>query len=243
MNKLLTLLFIIITQQTLAQFPGMGKGGGQQMNMGRLYGKIIDAKTNKPIDAVSIQLYQNKFDSATKSRKDVIINGQLTKANGEFNLEGLPIISAFKLKISAIGYKTIEQKVSFDIKMNAGADMTQMLNKVNKDLGNIRLDSEIREIKEVVITGEKPQLQLGIDRKIFNVDKNIVSAGGNAVDVMRNVPTVSVDVDGNVSLRNNTPEIFVDGRPTVMTLEQIPADAIQSIELITTPSAKFDASG
>ncbi len=242
MNKLLALALLLLTQISYAQFPGMGKGG-QQMNVGRLYGKVVDAKTNKPVDAVSVQLYQNKYDSASKTRKDVIVNGQLTKSNGEFNLEGLPVMSAFKLKISAIGYKTIEQKIAFDIKMNGGADMAQMLNKVNKDLGNIKLESEIKEIKEVVVTGEKPQLQLGIDRKIFNVDKNIVSAGGNAVDVMRNVPTVSVDVEGNVSLRNNTPEIFVDGRPTVMTLEQIPADAIQSIELITNPSAKFDASG
>jgi len=242
MNKLLALALLLLAQISYAQFPGMGKGG-QQMNVGRLYGKVVDAKTNKPVDAVSVQLYQNKYDSASKTRKDVIVNGQLTKSNGEFNLEGLPVMSAFKLKISAIGYKTIEQKIAFDIKMNGGADMAQMLNKVNKDLGNIKLESEIKEIKEVVVTGEKPQLQLGIDRKIFNVDKNIVSAGGNAVDVMRNVPTVSVDVEGNVSLRNNTPEIFVDGRPTVMTLEQIPADAIQSIELITNPSAKFDASG
>ncbi|MFN5334401.1 MAG: outer membrane beta-barrel protein [Bacteroidota bacterium] len=242
MNKLFCLVLIVLAQSSFAQFPGMGKGG-QQMNVGRLYGKIVDAKTYKPIDAVSVQLYQNKYDSATKTRKDVIVNGQLTKANGEFDLEGLPVMSSFKLKISAIGYKKIEQKIAFDIKMGGGADMAQMLNKVNKDLGNIKLETEIKEIKEVVVTGEKPQLQLGIDRKIFNVDKNIVSAGGNAVDVMRNVPTVTVDVDGNVSLRNNTPEIFVDGRPTVMTLEQIPADAIQSIELITNPSAKFDASG
>ena len=60
---------------------------------------------------------------------------------------------------------------------------------------------------------------------------------------MRNVPSVNVDIDGNVTLRNNTPQIFVDGRPTNLTLEQIPADAIQSVELITNPSAKFDASG
>jgi outer membrane receptor protein involved in Fe transport len=242
MTKIITATLLLLTHLCYAQFPGMGKGG-QQMNVGRIYGKIVDANTGKPIDAVSVQLYQNKFDSATKTRKDVIISGQLTKANGEFNLEGLPVISTFKLKISAIGYKGIEQKIAFDIKMNGGADMMQMLNKVNKDLGNIKMESDVKEMKEVVVTGEKSQLQLGIDRKIFNVDKNIVSAGGNAVDVMRNVPTVSVDVDGNISLRNNTPEIFVDGRPTVMTLEQIPADAIQSIELITNPSAKFDASG
>ncbi len=74
---------------------------------------------------------------------------------------------------------------------------------------------------------------MGIDRKIFNVEQNIVSAGGSALDVLKNVPTVSVDIDGNVSLRNSSPQIFVDGRPTNMTLEQIPADAIESIEEIT----------
>jgi outer membrane receptor protein involved in Fe transport len=236
------LLLLLISVVTRAQFPGMGRGN-QQMNAGRIYGKIVDAVSGKSVDAASVQLYQNKYDSATKTKKDIIINGQLTKANGEFDLEGLQIFNQYKLRISAIGYKTIDQKISFDIKMNAGADMVQMLNKINKDLGNIKLESEVREMKEVVVTGEKSQLQLGIDRKIFNVDKNIISAGGNAIDVMRNVPTVSVDVDGNVSLRNSSPEIFVDGRPTVMTLEQIPADAIQSIELITNPSAKFDASG
>ncbi|RYF44264.1 MAG: TonB-dependent receptor, partial [Cytophagaceae bacterium] len=92
-------------------------------------------------------------------------------------------------------------------------------------------------------TAQRPQLTLGIDRKVFAVDRNISSAGGTAVDVMRNVPSVAVDVEGNVTLRNNAPQIFVDGRPTVLTLEQIPADAIESIEIITNPSAKFDASG
>jgi hypothetical protein len=66
---------------------------------------------------------------------------------------------------------------------------------------------------------------------------------GTAVDVMKNIPSLSVDIDGNVSLRNAPPQIFVDGRPTTMTLEQIPADAIASVEIITNPSAKFDASG
>jgi outer membrane receptor protein involved in Fe transport len=84
---------------------------------------------------------------------------------------------------------------------------------------------------------------MGIDRKIFNVDRNLVSAGGTAIDVMKNVPSVSVDIDGNVTLRNNAPQIFVDGRPTSLTLEQIPSDAIESVEIITNPSAKFDASG
>src|SRR5438270_116806 len=78
---------------------------------------------------------------------------------------------------------------------------------------------------------------------VFNVEKNITSTGGTAVDVMRNVPSVQVDVDGNVKLRNAAPQIYVDGRPTTLTLDQIPSDAIQSVEVITNPSAKYDASG
>jgi outer membrane receptor protein involved in Fe transport len=82
---------------------------------------------------------------------------------------------------------------------------------------------------------------MGIDRRVFNVDKNITAVGGTAIDVMRNIPSVSVDVEGNVQLRNSSPQIFVDGRPTILTLDQIPADNIDKVELITNPSAKFDA--
>ena len=239
---LLALLFLAIT--ATSQIPGGGGRNPQQMNMGRFYGKIVDAATGKPLEAASVQLYQNKFDSTTRTRKDVLVNGQLTEANGDFSLEGLNIMTSYKLKVTAIGFKTIEQKLAFEMgRPTPGADMSQMLNKIDKDLGNIKLESEVKQLGEVVVTGEKPTLQLGIDRKIFNVEKNIVSAGGTAVDIMRNVPTLSVDVDGNVTMRNNAPEIFVDGRPTTLTLEQIPADAIQSVELITNPSAKFDASG
>lgn len=245
MKFVFSLLICFLSLQLSAQMPG-GAGGGRnsaQMNMGRLYGKILDSKTGKPIDAASVQLIQNKFDSTTKTRKDVIVNGQLTVANGDFSLENLNIMAQYKLKITAIGYKTIEQKVGFTLNMNGGGDMNAMLNSIDKDLGNIKLETDVKELGEVVVTGEKPTLQLGIDRKIFNVEKNIVSQGGTGVDIMRNVPTVTVDIDGNITLRNSAPQIFVDGRPTTLTLDQIPADAISSVELITNPSAKFDASG
>ncbi len=242
MKLVFSLIFSFSIFQLAAQFPG-GSGGGAQMNMGRFYGKIVDSKTGKPIDAASVQLLQNKYDSVSKTRKDVIVNGQLTLPNGDFSLEGLNIMAQYTLKFTAIGYKTIEQKLGFTINRNNSGDMNQMLNSVDKDLGNIKLENDVKELGEVVVTGDKPILQLGIDRKIFNVDKNIVSQGGTGVDVMRNVPTVTVDVDGNITLRNSAPQIFVDGRPTTLTLDQIPADAIQSIELITNPSAKFDASG
>src|SRR5258706_13630770 len=122
-------------------------------------------------------------------------------------------------------------------------DISTMLGGLDKDLGNIKIEIEEKLMENVTVTATRPGLQLGIDRKVFNVDKNLVSTGGTAVDVMRNVPSINVDIDGNVTMRNNTPQIFVDGRPTTMTLDQIPAGAIESVEIITNPSAKFDASG
>lgn len=212
---------------------------------GAFYGKLIEAKSMKPIEYASVQLLQNKFDSASKKRKEVVIGGMITKANGEFRLENIPAFGQFKLQVTVVGFKPYEQTVSFDLKPGGGnnGDMANMMSALDKDLGNIKVDIEDKVLENVTVTSEKPGLQLGIDRKIFNVDKNIVSAGGTAVDIMRNVPSLNVDIDGNVSLRNNAPQIFVDGRPTTMELDQIPADAIESVEIITNPSAKFDASG
>ena len=112
-----------------------------------------------------------------------------------------------------------------------------------KDLGNIKLNAAATQLQEVTVTASKPLMRLDIDKKVFNVEKNIVNAGGTAVDVMKNVPSLNVDIDGNVLLRNAAPQIFVDGRPTTLSLDQIPADARESVEVITNPSAKYDASG
>ena len=233
---------LIYTTILTAQVPGGNRQmGGQGMNMGHFYGKVLDAATNKPLESVSVQLIQNKMDTATKKRKDVVIAGMLTNKKGEFSLENLPVVATFKLLVSGIGYKNVEQKAVFDIKM--GGDMSQMMNAVDKDLGNIKLETDTKQLEEVKVSGNAGALQLGIDRKVFNVDKSLTSAGGTAVDVMKNVPSVNVDIDGNVTLRNAPPQIFVDGRPSTLTLDQIPADAIQSVEIITNPSAKFDASG
>lgn len=243
LSVLLLVFSISITQ---AQPPGAGgnRGNGQQPT-GRLYGKIVDTASGKPVEYASIQLLQSKMDPVTKQRKDTIINGMLTQSNGEFSLENVPVFGQLKLKISAIGFKEKVQPVSFNLKMGGGnnGDMSAMLGALDKDLGNIKIEVQEKLLDNVTVESSRPGLQLGIDRKVFNVDKNIVSAGGTAVDIMRNVPSLNVDIDGNVTMRNNAPQIFVDGRPTNMTLEQIPADAIQSVELITNPSAKFDASG
>jgi outer membrane receptor protein involved in Fe transport len=253
---LLIACVMLITANLMAQFPGApgGKGNTQAMNMGHIYGKIVDS-FGKPISEVSVILLQNKFDSVSKKKKDVLLKGLTTKANGEFSFEGLPIFGPLKLKISAVGYKAIDQTVAFQMKMDAGAmkpnadasaqmsAMTNMINNFDKDLGNIVLANDAKQLAGVTVTANTSALKMDIDKKVFNVDKNIVSAGGTALDVMKNVPSLQVDIDGNVKLRNATPQIYIDGRPTTLTLDQIPADAIESVEVITNPSAKYDASG
>ncbi|MBS1754016.1 MAG: TonB-dependent receptor [Ferruginibacter sp.] len=216
------------------------------MNMGHFYGKVLEPAGNKPLEAASVLLLQNKFDTATKKRSDVVVAGMLTNKKGEFSLENLNIMGQYKLKITAIGFKPYEEKVAFDLNMGAakqGGDMSSMLNAIDKDLGNITLKTDPQQLENVTVSASRAIFTMNIDRKVFNVEKNLTSVGGTAVDVMKNVPSVNVDIDGNVTLRNATPQIFVDGRPTTLTLDQIPADEIASIEIITNPSAKYDASG
>jgi outer membrane receptor protein involved in Fe transport len=222
---------------------GPRRNGGQAPT-GRFYGKVVDI-TNKGIQAASVTLIQKGTDTTTKQIKETIVGGMLTTASGDFSIENIPLTGKYFLKVTGIGYKLYEQPVAFQMPSRSGNnnDAGAAMGALDKDLGNIKLEIDEKILTNVTVTGTKPMMQMGIDRKIFNVEQNIVSAGGTALDVLKNVPTVSVDIDGNVSVRNSAPQIFVDGRPTNMTLEQIPADAIESIEVITNPSAKFDASG
>jgi outer membrane receptor protein involved in Fe transport len=243
-------VLLLIANIAFSQNFGGNRGGGPQMN-GRFYGKIIDSITDKPIDAASVQLVQNKYDSVSKKRKDVVISGMLTSPNGDFSLENVPVMGQYKLVISAIGFKNYQKMISLidmkaiqSMRTNAGnQDMSTLLGNLDKDLGNIKLIIDEKLLGNVTVNSSKPLVQLAIDRKIYNVEKDISVAGGTAIDVMKNVPSVSVDIDGNVTLRNSSPQIYVDGRPTTLTLDQIPADQISTVEVITNPSAKFDASG
>lgn len=222
---------LLTTAVATAQPPGRGPGimqGGAAT--GRFYGRIVDAATNKGVDAASVQLIQARKDSTGKT-SDVTIGGQLTGGKGDFTIEGLPVRGNFRLLVSAIGYTPIDIPVAFEP------------GNFDKDLGNIKLEADVQLLGEVTVTASKPMIQMGVDRRIFNVDKNITTTGQTATEIMKNVPGVNVDIDGNVTLRNASPTIFVDGRPTTLTLDQIPADAIESVEIITNPSAKFDASG
>lgn len=241
-NILFVFASLLISCISVAQ-PGSGRpGAGGQNLSGRFYGKVVEAKTGKPIEYASVQLIQNRMDTVTKKRKEVVVSGMLTKTNGEFSLENVPAFGQSKLRITVVGFKSFEQSVSFDLKPGGGG--ADMMSALDKDLGNVKIEIEEKTLDNVTVTSQSNTgLKLGIDRKVFNVDKNLVSAGGTGVDVMKNVPSVSVDIDGNVTMRNNSPQVFVDGRPTTMTLDQIPADVIESVEIITNPSAKYDASG
>lgn len=248
----LALLVLILGLSSFAQTPqGMGAGrmgGGQNFNIGHFYGKIIDSKTGKGVDGASLQLMGNKFDTVRKKMAPATLKAQITESNGDFSLENLPLMGNFTLKISAVGYKAIEQKLSFGIKppqggMGGEGAREQMLSMVDKDLGNIKLDPDVAILNNVTVTATRQLFEMGVDRKVFNVDRNLTSAGQTATEVMKTIPSISVDIDGNVTMRNSTPQLFVDGRPTTLTLDQIPADLIDKVELITNPSAKFDASG
>lgn len=249
------LLGISVSAQLPMGMSANGRPGQSVPNMGRAYGKIVDS-TGKPVADVSIVLLQSKFDTVAKRRKEVLLKGLTTKANGEFSFEQLPIMGALKLKISASGFKPVEQTVAFQMKMGGNGPrpaagggqpdlsaVSQMASAFDKDLGKIILQKDVQQLQSVTVTATSSRLKMDIDKKVFNVDRNIVSAGGTALDVMRNVPSVQVDIDGNVKLRNSPPQIYVEGRPTTLSLDQIPADAIESVEVITNPSAKFDASG
>ncbi|ANH81024.1 TonB-dependent receptor [Niabella ginsenosidivorans] len=216
-----------------------------QMPTGSLYGKVIDSASGKGVDAASVQLLQVKKDSSGKNN-ETVVTGMLTKANGEFNLEGVPVMGRYILEISGIGHATYRKPFLFfdPAKMKQGnKDMSSLLGNLDKDLGNIKLGIDNQTLAAVTVTGSKPTVSLGIDRKVYNVENNLMAAGGTATDLLKNIPSVNVDIDGNVTIRNASPQLFIDGRPTTLTLDQIPSDQIETIEVITNPSAKYDASG
>ncbi|MCB0524962.1 MAG: TonB-dependent receptor [Lewinellaceae bacterium] len=245
-SQTVTCLFILllISNSLFAQNPQARQGRGNwnggangQANIGRFYGKVVDETSGEPIAYASVQLRGMQYDSTAGKMVQANIAGQLTEPNGDFSLENLPVRGAFTLKISFLGYVEMEQKVSF---MSRGSGGNPSF---DKDLGNIKLAASSSLLKEVTISGDASQVSLALDKKIYKVDKDDVAAGGTAEDALKNIPTLQVDIDGNLTMRNASPQIFVDGRPTNLTLDQIPSDAIDNVEVITNPSAKYDASG
>ncbi|MFY7900308.1 MAG: carboxypeptidase-like regulatory domain-containing protein, partial [Chitinophagaceae bacterium] len=208
MNKVYAFLFLMcIGLMANAQNPaaggmrggGAGRMGGANLNVGRFYGKMVDSKTNKGVGGITLQLLGNKFDTVTKQMKQAILKTVITESNGDFSIEGLSVLGNFKLKATAVGYKTLEKPLSFGIKMPAPGttpDFQQMMAQADKDLGNIKVDADAADLGNVTVTSSaKPFFEMGIDRKVFNVDKNLVSTGQTATEIMKTIPSLSVDID------------------------------------------------
>lgn len=246
-------ILILFATAARSQFPMQGgMMQGKNMNAGRFYGRVLDAKTNKGIEFATVQLFTEKKDSVTQTMKPSLAGGQITDGKGNFSIDKLNIMAKYTLKISAIGYKEIEQSISFQMpagKINEArlpdrqGNFSSALSSFDKDLGNFKLEPSSYDLSEVTVTETTPVFEMKIDKKVYNVDKDLSVAGGTAEDVLKKVPSVNVDIEGNVTMRNASPQIFVDGRPTTLTIDQIPADAMQKVEVITNPSAKYDASG
>jgi outer membrane receptor protein involved in Fe transport len=237
---LITLCFV---SQTIAQPPAGGPPGGGQngtggpggpgsaggANSGHLYGKLTDS-TGKGIGRASVFILKVSTGADGK-RKEMLVKGLTTQGNGDFSAEDLPTNTPLKVKATAIGFAELDQEIT----LNPPA--------TEKDLGKLSMTPKSKELEQVVVTASKPAMTMDMDKKIFNVSKDIVSAGGTGLDILKNVPSINVDIDGNITLRGGSPQLFVDGKPTLLTLDQIPADAIESVEVISNPSAKYDASG
>lgn len=215
-------LFLMFIFSIQAQPPG-GMPKGMNFNIGKVYGKVIDKATKKPLSYTSIAVYMKIMG------KDSLVNGALSEENGDFSIGELPI-GKVTVTLSMLGYKDVTL-----------SETLAMPDNLEVDLGNIGMEVQEMKTGDVVITAEKSQVAIGIDKRVYNVDKNITAAGGTAEDVLKSVPSVTVDADGSAQLRNNAATIYVDGRPTQLTINQIPASMIEQVEVMTNPSVKYDA--
>lgn len=192
-------------------------------------GIVFDDDKNQPLDLATIVL--------KKTGTTAVYKGAKSGETGSFELKDIAY-GAYTISVSAIG-KNPKEFENFNIQ-------TSVL-----DLGMIRLKSNAKQLKDVTVVAEKKDIEISADKKTFNVEKNATSAGGTAADVLRNVPSVNVDMDGNVSLRGKSNiTILVDGKQNSMfendpvtALQAMPASSIESIEVITNPSSKYDAQG
>lgn len=221
---LLGLGITFFSTELSAQMPAGMPAGGARPNMpkiGRIYGKLLDAQSRKPVEYATV--------TVLAARKDSILGGSLVQSNGDFSVDKLPF-GQHRVRFSFIGYKPIEKQVTISPQ------------KFELDLGNLRMEIDAAQLATVEISEERSNVVMSIDRRNYTVDKDLTSQGGTALEVMRNIPGLTVDADGGVKMRNASPTIFVDGRPTTLSLDQIPAEQIERVEVITNPSAKFDAS-
>ncbi|WP_366183688.1 outer membrane beta-barrel family protein [Flavobacterium ovatum] len=191
----------------------------------KISGTIIEKTTKQPLEYATVTFINPKNPKA--------LSGGITDSKGTFDIEIYP--GMYTIKIEYISFKPIE--------------INQRLLQKSTSLGTFSLEEDAAQLKEVVITTERPAVEIKLDKKIYNVGQDMSVRGGTASDVLNNVPSIAVDTDGTVSLRgNDNVRILIDGRPANVTnisdaLKSISSDALDKVEVITNPSARYDAEG
>ncbi|NML64428.1 TonB-dependent receptor [Hymenobacter sp. RP-2-7] len=179
----------------------------------------------QPVPFASVVLLRAGASDSTQ------VTGAQASESGAFEVAGVPL-GTYRLRVLAVGYGPLRRTISLT---SAAPTLA---------LGVLRLPATSTRLKDVVVTAERPLVSGGLDKKVVDVSKDLTVTGGTAVDVLQNVPSVTVDQTGAVSIRGSGGvTIFIDGKPTTTTLDQIPASSIQSVEVVTNPSARYDASG
>ncbi|SDL51954.1 Outer membrane receptor proteins, mostly Fe transport [Siphonobacter aquaeclarae] len=221
--------FPISTAPQRKAIPGTADDNTPKGNS-KITGFVVDSAMTKAVEFASVALV-----SKTTNKP---VDGAVADDKGKFTLNKV-LAGDYKLLFTFIGY---ENKTVDGIKVEKGKDI---------DLGVVKLSSKAKTLEEVTVTGQKDLIEEKVDRLVYNAEKDITAKGGDASDVLRKVPMLSVDLQGNVSLRgssnirvliNNKPSTIVAGS-VADALKQIPADMIKSVEVITSPSAKYDAEG
>jgi len=211
------------------------EGGEKNFNRhnmpdGIIKGKIIDEDSGAPVEYATISVF--------RMRDSLLVSGAITAADGSFEIETKA--GRLFIKIEFISY---EPKVIGKIMLKPSDPLVE--------LGTINLKTTANNLAEVEVSAERSQVEFGLDKKVFNVKKDLSNIGGTATEVLENIPSIIVDTDGNISLRgSDNVRILIDGKPSGLmgispskALEQIPANTIESVEVITNPSARYDAEG
>jgi ferric enterobactin receptor len=202
----------------------------QNLPVRLIKGRVVDAAANQPLAGATIQLL--------KSGKKTPVAGTVSGTDGKY-----------KLETGNGEYEVIVEYAGYQLRKSATFRLTDAVSE--KDLGDIRLAPAVAVLQEVVVQAEKSSMQLALDRKIFNVGKDLANAGGSASDILMNIPSVSVDPEGSVKLRgSDNVRILIDGKPSGLVsikggsgLNNLQAAMVERVEIITNPSARYEAEG
>src|SRR6056297_1993368 len=223
---LITLISLLFT--SLNSHGQRGRGGGNYSPQGTIKGVVIDEQAQTPIEYVNVVLFKSKDSS--------MVDGTVTDIDGKYSLDKVSF-GKYYLEFDFIGFR---KKIVKDVTITPRSQIYST--------DTIFLEQAAHEIEGVEVTGDRIDVEHKVDKKVINVGQDYSAQGGSAVEVLENVPSVEVDIEGNVELRGSGSfRVLINGKPSVLegsnALQQMAASRIKSIEIITNPSAKYDPEG